>query len=99
MCIRDSYYAFGRELIDHNAIFDFDSTKPVSYTHLDVYKRQQVYSAREVGLPGGGDEPVNVYRLEEDVFSPAALASMEGKDVTRGHPPDMLDATNQARCG
>ena len=46
----------------------------------------QVYSAREVGLPGGGDEPVNVYRLEEDVFSPAALASMEGKDVTRGHP-------------
>lgn len=56
----------------------------------------QVYSAREVGLPGSGDEPVNVYRLEEDVFSPAALASMEGKDVTRGHPPEMLDATNQA---
>ena len=56
----------------------------------------QVYSAREVGVPGGGDEPVNVYRLEEDVFSPAALASMEGKDVTRGHPPDMLDASNQA---
>lgn len=56
----------------------------------------QVYSAREVGVPGGGDEPVNVYRLKEDVFSPAALASMEGKDVTRGHPPDMLDASNQA---
>lgn len=56
----------------------------------------QVYSAREVGLPGSGDEPVNVYRLDEDVFSPAALASMEGKDVTRGHPPEMLDATNQA---
>ena len=56
----------------------------------------QVYSAREVGLPGGGDDPVNVYRLEEDVFSPAALASMEGKDVTRGHPPEMLDASNQA---
>lgn len=56
----------------------------------------QVYSAREVGVPGGGDEPVNVYRLEEEVFSPAALASMEGKDVTRGHPPDMLDASNRA---
>lgn len=56
----------------------------------------QVYTAREVGIPGGGDDPVNVYRLEEDVFSPAALASMEGKDVTRGHPPDMLDASNQA---
>ena len=56
----------------------------------------QVYSAKEVGVPGGGDEAVNVYRLEEDVFSPAALASMEGKDITRGHPPDMLDASNQA---
>lgn len=56
----------------------------------------QVYTAQEVGIPGGGDDPVNVYRLEEDVFSPAALASMEGKDVTRGHPPEMLDATNQA---
>ena len=56
----------------------------------------QVYTAQEVGIPGGGDDPVNVYRLEEDVFSPAALASMEGKDVTRGHPPEMLEASNQA---
>lgn len=56
----------------------------------------QVYTAREVGIPGGGDDPVNVYRLEEDVFSTAALASMEGKDVTRGHPPEMLEASNQA---
>ena len=56
----------------------------------------QVYAAQEVGIPNGGDEAVNVYRLEEDVFSPAALASMEGKDVTRGHPPEMLNATNQA---
>ncbi len=56
----------------------------------------QVYTAQEVGIPNGGDEAVNVYRLDEDVFSPAALASMEGKDVTRGHPPEMLDATNQA---
>lgn len=56
----------------------------------------QVYTAREVGIPGGGDDPVNVYRLEEDVFSPAALASMEGKDVTRGHPPEMLEASNQS---
>ena len=56
----------------------------------------QVYTAREVGIPGGGDDPVNVYRREEDVFSPAALASMEGKDVTRGHPPEMLEASNQA---
>lgn len=56
----------------------------------------QVYTAQEVGIPNGGDEAVNVYRMAEDVFSLAALASMEGKDVTRGHPPEMLDATNQA---
>ena len=56
----------------------------------------QVYTAQEVGIPNGGDEAVNVYRLDEDVFSPAALASMEGKDVTRGHPPEMLEASNQA---
>ena len=56
----------------------------------------QVYTAQEVGIPNGGDEAVNVYRLDEDVFSPAALASMEGKDITRGHPPEMLNAENQA---
>lgn len=56
----------------------------------------QVYTAGELNLPGEPDRPVTVYRLEEDVFSPAALASFEGKDVTRGHPPEMLSAENQA---
>ena len=56
----------------------------------------QVYTAGELYLPGEPDRPVTVYRLEEDVFSPAALASFEGKDVTRGHPPEMLSAENQA---
>lgn len=56
----------------------------------------QNYSAGELGLDGDTERPVTVYRLEEDVFSPAALASFEGKDVTRGHPPEMLTAENQA---
>lgn len=56
----------------------------------------QAYGAGELGLGGDPDRPVTVYRLEEDVFSPAALASFEGKDVTRGHPPEMLNAENQA---
>lgn len=56
----------------------------------------QVYGAGELNLPGDPDKPVNVYRLEDDVFAPAALASFEGKDITRGHPPEMLNAENQA---
>lgn len=56
----------------------------------------QVYGAGELGLPGDPDRAVQVYRLEEDVFAPAALASFEGKDITRGHPPEMLTAENQA---
>lgn len=56
----------------------------------------QNYSAGELGLGGDTERSVSVYRLEEDVFSPAALASFEGKDVTRGHPPEMLNAENQA---
>lgn len=46
----------------------------------------QMYTAGELGLEGEPERPVTVYRLEEDVFSPAALASLEGKDITRGHP-------------
>ena len=56
----------------------------------------QLYTAGELGLNGDPERSVTVYRLEEDVFAPAALASLEGKDVTRGHPPEMLNAGNQA---
>lgn len=56
----------------------------------------QMYTAGELGLDGDQERPVTVYRLEEDVFAPAALASLEGKDVTRGHPAEMLNAGNQA---
>ena len=47
-------------------------------------------------MDGDPEREVTVYRLEEDVCAPAALASQEGKDVTRGHPPEMLTAENQA---
>ena len=57
---------------------------------------EQDYAAGELGLEGDSERAVKVYRLEEDVFAPAALASLEGKDVTRGHPPEMLSAANQA---
>ena len=56
----------------------------------------QTYLAHELNLEGDPDREVTVYRLPEDVFSPAAMASFEGKDVTRGHPPEMLNADNQA---
>lgn len=56
----------------------------------------QIYTARELNLEGDPERPVTVYRLEEDVFAPSALASFEGKDVTRGHPSEMLNAQNQS---
>lgn len=57
---------------------------------------EQDYLARELGLDGDPERVVKVYRLPDDVFAPAALASFEGKDVTNSHPPEMLTAENQA---
>ena len=48
------------------------------------------YLARELGLDGDPERIVAVNRYEEDVFSPAAMASFEGKIVTDNHPPDNL---------
>ena len=39
---------------------------------------------------------MTVYRDEADVFDPAALASFEGKDVTRGHPVESVGPVNHA---
>lgn len=60
---------------------------------------QQIYLARELGLDAAGQDPdreVTVERMPEDVFAPVALASLEGKPVTDGHPPQNLDAANYA---
>ena len=56
----------------------------------------QIYGAGELNLTGDPDRAVRAYRLAEDVFDPAALASFEGKDITRGHPPALLTAETQA---
>lgn len=56
----------------------------------------QIYGAGELHLTGDPDRAVRAYRLAEDVFDPAALASFEGKDITRGHPPALLTAETQA---
>ena len=50
------------------------------------------YLARELELKDRDSETlITVNRYEEDVFSPAAIASFEGKDVTDSHPPQNLD--------
>lgn len=47
------------------------------------------YMADELGLPGGN--VVTVHRSPEEVFSPEAIASFEGKPVTNDHPPELLN--------
>lgn len=52
------------------------------------------YTAGELQLAGDPDRRVTVNRYEEDVFSPAALASFEGKSVTDGHPSEEVCPEN-----
>ena len=54
----------------------------------------QEYLAREIGLDGDPERVITVNREAEEVFSPAALASFEGKPVTDGHPPENLGPEN-----
>ena len=46
--------------------------------------------------PAGGNEKglIPVYRPEEEVFSPATIASFEGMPVTNDHPPEGVDVSN-----
>ena len=57
---------------------------------------KQLYMAGELGLEGDPNRLVTIYRLEEDVFALSAVASFEGKDVTAGHPPEMVTAGTYA---
>lgn len=52
----------------------------------------QDYLGTEVGKPE--QDVVRVERTEEEVFSPAAMASFEGKPFTDDHPPVMLTPDN-----
>jgi hypothetical protein len=51
------------------------------------------YSPSELGIDS--DRPVvRVYRSPEELFSPATIASFEGKSITDGHPPEDVTADN-----
>lgn len=50
------------------------------------------YLPQEIGADG--DKVVQVYRPEEEVFDPKAMASFEGKPFTNNHPPEGVDPSN-----
>lgn len=54
----------------------------------------QEYTARDLQLDGDPERVITVHRYPDDVFDAAAIASFEGKDVTRGHPPENLGPEN-----
>ncbi len=57
----------------------------------------QEYLPEELGLPPTAVKPpgmISVFRPEDEVFSPATIASFEGMPVTNNHPPDGVDIGN-----
>ena len=56
----------------------------------------QEYTPQELGVADIGGGILKVYREEDEVFKPAAIASFEGKPVTDDHPPVGVDASNYA---
>lgn len=52
----------------------------------------QEYAGDELGM--GDNNLHKVLRRPEEVFDKAALASFEGKPVTDGHPPEVINAEN-----
>ena len=68
----------------------------------------QEYLPEELGITGNEQLTINneqlnvsaesgliaVYRPEEEVFSPATIASFEGMPVTNDHPPEGVDVSN-----
>ena len=53
---------------------------------------EQEYLPRELGLEG--DKLIKVYRKEQDVFKPSAIASFEGKPFCNDHPPEDITSAN-----
>lgn len=52
------------------------------------------YLGQELGLSDRHDQLIQVYRSPEETFSPATMASFEGKSVTDDHPPDDVRPDN-----
>lgn len=59
----------------------------------------QEYLGQEIGVHDKWDDFIKVYREEEDVFSPEAIASFEGKPFTNNHPEPMVDINNLPQYG
>lgn len=57
----------------------------------------QEYTEREIDEDGDPNKRIKVYRLEEDVFAPEAIASFEGKPLTEDHPIGGVDSENVRR--
>lgn len=57
------------------------------------------YLGEEIGVTEMTGKVVRVYRSPEEVFSPAAMASFEGKILTDEHPPDLVTPDNATRYG
>lgn len=65
----------------------------IARTGFQVYKGKELpkNEAEALKLEIAPDDDVKVYRSEEEVFAPATIASFEGKPLTDGHPPQLLD--------
>ena len=61
----------------------------------------QEYLGYELGIEDHSNEVFVVNRTEDEVFSPATIASFEGKCVTEDHPPDSVTPENVTayNCG
>lgn len=57
----------------------------------------QKYYAQELDENADPNVVVNVYRSPDEVFSPATLASFEGKPVTNEHPSEDVTPENYAK--
>lgn len=75
----------------------------IGRTGVQLYRRAQLPAAeaQDLGIGGNAEDLVEVHREAEDVFDPAFIASLEGKPITDGHPPELLtiDTADKHRCG
>jgi len=54
----------------------------------------QQYLGREIGVSDRPNDIITVYRVEEEVFNPRAMASFEGCPFTEEHPMDFVQPNN-----
>ena len=67
---------------------------PVARTGTQEYLPEELGLTNEQLQAKAVNGLIHVFRPEEEVFSPAALASFEGMPVTNDHPPDGVDVSN-----